>query len=146
MKKVLFALLLMLFTFNFTIKSYAIPNHNAVLICGETADKLADTTWEWGGIGERIKSGEAEPQPMKEFWLDTYLMWELLFDNSHYKLYCPDPEAEDAYKYDHIHVLYGEGEDWDDPYYNKRYIEAKNNGVKSDFFSQEFRAKIKMKK
>jgi hypothetical protein len=32
------------------------------------------------------------------------------------------PTDRYAYKYDHIHVLYGDGEDWRDPKENGRYI------------------------
>jgi hypothetical protein len=108
MRKLLFAVLASCIA----ATAYGLPNHNAVLICGEKATEDAKVGWEWGRIGERIQEGQAEKQPLREFWLDTYLMWELLFDNSNYSLFCPDPTASDAYKYDHIHVLYGDGNDW----------------------------------
>jgi len=67
------------------------PNHNAVLITGETpegaeekiqnalesGDTLNDSLALWG-LKEAMES-EAT-RPIDEFWNDTYLMWELLYN------------------------------------------------------------------
>jgi len=76
-------------------------NHNAVLICGDTPDlqsKSGEKNWNGGVNYQWIYD---------EFWNDTYLMYELLWENECYKLYGTPPLT------DHIWVLYGDGNDYE---------------------------------
>jgi len=97
------------------------PNHQAVLITGDTPEgarakvekaldvmkthkdvlreePVEDTLLNSGlwGLEQAVKSGKAVN--IDEFWNDTYLMWELLYNKG-----WPD---------DHIQVLYGDGKDY----------------------------------
>ena len=108
-----------------------LPNHHAVLITGDTPsgakqkivqqlellEKTGDTSMVnmgiWG-LQEAIEKGMSKEEIMNsegydEFWNDTYLMWEVLFQKG----------WPDTGQLDHIHVLYGNGIDY--PTSNKRY-------------------------
>lgn len=83
-------------------------NHNAVVISGYRAnpDKTEDPKFE----------GMAYAQA---FWIDTYLMWELLYQNALYELQGSAPD------YDHIHVFYSNGQDYNLPdWLSQRYMVA----------------------
>ncbi|MCK4421764.1 hypothetical protein KAW48_08200, partial [candidate division WOR-3 bacterium] len=92
------------------------PNHNAVLITGDTPEGVAekiqnalesgDTLYDSLGLwGFQEARKESVRYSYNEFWNDTYLMWELLYNKE-----WPD---------ENIHVLYGDGEDYDQ--LNPRY-------------------------
>ncbi|MCK4321758.1 T9SS type A sorting domain-containing protein [candidate division WOR-3 bacterium] len=92
------------------------PNHNAVLIIGDTPESAylkveqaienGDTIIGlWGLI--QYKSTK-EKGIYNSLWNDTYLLWELLWE-----------EELNAWPDSNIHVLFGDGVDW--PTVNTRY-------------------------
>lgn len=83
-------------------------NHNAVLITGDTPGLR-------GAGGPKNWDGGGRPPLYDEFWNDTYLMWELLWENAKYELYGTAPQN------DHIHVLYGDGADYSEELRGERY-------------------------
>lgn len=76
-------------------------NYYAVLITGDTPYLEAEGPKNWNG------GPNGDDWEYNEFWFDTYLMWELLYDN--------------GFSNDNIFVLYGYGNDWIDPEDNPRY-------------------------
>ncbi len=80
--------------------SFVQAENYAVLITGETPlyDALGVKTW----------GDPTDPGPYDEFWSDTFLMWETLWNY--------------GWKDENIFVLFGDGEDWNSPYQqNERY-------------------------
>jgi len=104
MKKFLFVLSLSLFVFG------GIPNHQAVIITGDTpegahsklieaivsGDTISPELWGFKQAKENLEKSGASIY--EAFWYDTYLMWELFYTKG----------WSDA----NIHVLYGYGEDY----------------------------------
>jgi len=86
-------------------------NYYAVLITGDTPYLEADGPKNWNG-GEYSKLG------FDEFWNDTYLMWELLYEN--------------GFSNDNIFVLFGNGEDWNDLGNNPRYDQYVRHYIEED--------------
>lgn len=90
------------------LDAYTDTNHNAVLICGTTvqAGKSSEHLW-WDGGRDGPETGR------NEFWNDLYLMWEILYATSRCSLYIPPETPEDLkHTYDHIWVLYGDGNEY----------------------------------
>jgi len=74
------------------IRSATSKDYVALLICGVPADSL-DLPYQilWN-------NGEGKEKGYDEFWNDTFLMWELLYDH--------------GYTDENIHVLYADGKDF----------------------------------
>lgn len=96
MKRLIMFILLIL-----TVTTVKAAEKYAVLVTGDYHS--TGSTDEWNG-GEGAVNGE-----FREFWNDTYLMWEMLL--------------EKGYKNENIHVLFADGEDYwkDRPWIDERY-------------------------
>lgn len=96
-------------------------NHNAVIICGDTPEGAANGPFSWNGITDPV---ERRQVVFDEFWNDDFLMWELLYKNAKYELHGTAPDS------DHIHILFAEGDDWE------------NSGWRYDPFVQHYILRI----
>jgi len=82
-------LILLFYAINLCAENYA------VLITGDTPAGESESPKNWN-------EGECGEMGFDEFWNDTYMMWEMLY--------------EFGFTDDHIYVLYGDGNDdetWD---------------------------------
>ncbi len=91
---------LFIFTHSFSQEKYAI------IITGDYA--AVNGTWS-------IANGVSD-NPMEEFWNDTYLMWELLYDM--------------GFSFDNIYVLFADGEDY--------IFDGQNNRYKALYNGQDY--------
>jgi hypothetical protein len=76
----------------------------AVLIVGDYNPSSFEYQWNGGNLNGQNN--------WKEFWNDTYLLWELLIINPPYEL---------GYGYDYIYVYFANGEDYDQGDLDERY-------------------------
>jgi len=116
MKRIIYVVLIMVVSFSLIAGS----NNHAVVITGSTPD-LAKGSGNFPMLfdGQFMKYEYEESRytndPYNAFWNDTYLTWELLWYYQKFSLF----EYSFVKDFDHIFVLYGDGEDDDPP--NPRY-------------------------